>query len=232
KCTEVVKAPAGGAGGGSGGKSAVDTTDPSTSGPDTSDSPIDVPRVNQSTEKSEVKSLEGNGDNVDQQDAAPGVEDEKKKNSSEKLEETVKDGPGKQKNKSPLQNKEKELRQPPQAQVDVLQQPQPPLQQPQPPSAPQPHISSSEKSEGVGENSRGGAGQSSLGVEDKVNEDPKNPKEEDSLKSPGEESENSEQVQKTVQNTVPPEHKTQNEVLTPEKKTNESQSTDTSTNLP
>ncbi|EKF98112.1 mucin-associated surface protein (MASP), putative, partial [Trypanosoma cruzi] len=198
KCTEVVKAPAGGAGGGSGGKDVVDTTDPSTSGPDTSDSPIDVPRVNQSTEKSEVKSLEGNGDNVDQQDVVSRVEDEKKKNSSEQLEETVKDAPEKEKTKSPPQNKEQEIRQPPQSQVDVQQQPPPPPQQSQPPSAPQPHTPASEEGEGVGENSRGGAGQSSLGVEDKGNEDPKNPKE-DSLNVPGKESENSEQVQTTVQ---------------------------------
>ncbi|KAF8297345.1 Mucin-associated surface protein (MASP), subgroup S025 [Trypanosoma cruzi] len=164
---------------------------------------------------------DGKGEGDGQEDGSPS-----------ELEEPVKDAPDQGKTKSTLQNKEQEIRQSPQVQVNVQQQPQPPPQQPQPPSAPQPHTPASEKSEGVGENSRGGAVQSSLGVEDKGNEDPKNPRKEDSLKSPGEESESSEQVQTTVQNTVPPEHKTQNEALTPEQKTNESQSTDTSTNLP
>ncbi|ESS61412.1 mucin-associated surface protein (MASP) [Trypanosoma cruzi Dm28c] len=168
----------------------------------------------------------------DDDDDGKGEGDGQEDGSPSELEEPVKDAPDQGKTKSTLQNKEQEIRQPPQSQVNVQQQPQPPPQQPQPQLQPQPNTSASEKSEGVGENSRGGAVQSSLGVEDKGNEDPKNPKEEDSLKSPGEESESSEQVQTTVQKTVPPEHKTQNEVLTPEQKTNESQSTDTSTNLP
>ncbi|PBJ76630.1 mucin-associated surface protein [Trypanosoma cruzi cruzi] len=225
KCTEVVKAPAGGAGGGSGGKDVVETTETSAPGPDASHSPTDVPRVNQSTETSEVKSLGGNGDNVDQQeDVVTVVGGETNKNPSGRLEKTVINDPGKENTEAPLQDVGQKEIQLPKSQVNVPQ--------PQPPSAPQPKPSSSENSEGVGENSRGGAVQSPLGAENKGNEDPKNPREEDSLKSPGEESESSEQVQTTVQNTVPPEHKTQNEVLTPEQKTNESQSTDTSTNLP
>ncbi|KAF8284672.1 Mucin-associated surface protein (MASP), subgroup S025 [Trypanosoma cruzi] len=233
ECTEVVKAPAGGAGGGSGGKSAVETAETSTSGPDASDSPIDVSKVNQSTEASGGKSLEGNGVNVDQQDVVPGVEEEDGSPSG-RLEEIVVNDPGKENTERPLQNKEQEVRQLPQSQVHVPQQPQSPPQQSQPlsPSAPQPHTSASEEGKGVGENNMGGEGQPSLGAQDIGNEDSKNHRKGDSLKGPGKESQSSKQAQTTVPNTVPPEHKTQNEVLTPEQKTNESQSTDTSTNLP
>ncbi|ESS61705.1 mucin-associated surface protein (MASP) [Trypanosoma cruzi Dm28c] len=217
---------------GTAGNGTVETTGALTPGTDGSDLTKGLPKVNQPTETSIGKSLELNKVNADQQDVAPGVEDEEDGSPSEQLEETLKDDPDQGKTKSPLQNKGQEGRQPPQAQVNVLQQPQPPPQQPQPPSAPQPKPSASEKSEGVGENSKGGEGQSSLGVEDKRNEDPKNPRKEDSLKSPGEESENIEQIQTTVPNKVPPEHKAQNGMLIPEQKTNESQSTDTSTNLP
>ncbi|KAF8303524.1 Mucin-associated surface protein (MASP), subgroup S030 [Trypanosoma cruzi] len=211
--------PAGGAGGGSGGKSAVGSTDTSTSGSDASDPPSDVPRVNQATKTSTGKSLERKELSTDQQDVHSRVGDKKDGNSSEHLEETVKDGPGNEKTEPQLQNKEQEVRQMPQSQVDLSQQPQP-------------HTSASEEGEVVGENNAGGEGQPSLGVENKGNEDPKNPRKEDPLKGPGKESEGSEPVQTTVPNTVPPEHKTQNEVLTPEQKTNESQSTDTSTNIP
>ncbi|KAF8304266.1 Mucin-associated surface protein (MASP), subgroup S025 [Trypanosoma cruzi] len=153
-----------------------------------------------------------------------GQEDE---NPSEQLEETVEDAAGKEKTKTQLQNKEQEVRQPPKSQVHVPQQPQSQTQ-----LQPQPHTPASEEGEGVGENNAGGEGQPSLGAQDKGNEDPNNPRKEDPLKGPGKESESSEPVQTTVPNTVPPEHKTQNEVLTPEQMKNESQSTDTSTNIP
>ncbi|EAN99850.1 Mucin-associated surface protein (MASP) [Trypanosoma cruzi] len=234
RCEKVVVGSAAGGGGDvSGGKGAVKNTDTSTSGPDTSDSSIDVSKVNQATEKSEVKSLEGNGDNVDQQDVVVSrVEGEKKKNSSEQLEEPMKDDLGKEKTNPEIKNKEQEGGQPPQAQLNVQQQPQPQTQQSQTQLQQQPHAPASEEGKGVGENNTGGAGQPPLGVEDKGNEDSKALGKGDSLKSPGKESENSERVQTTAPNTVTPEHETQNEMLTPEQKTNESQSTDTSTNLP
>ncbi|ESS60157.1 mucin-associated surface protein (MASP) [Trypanosoma cruzi Dm28c] len=119
---------------------------------------------------------DGKGEGDGQEDGSPS-----------ELEEPVKDAPDQGKTKSTLQNKEQEIRQPPQSQVNVQQQPQPPLQQSQTQLQPQPNTSASEKGEGVGENSRGGAVQSSLGVEDKGNEDPKSPRKEDSLRSPGEE---------------------------------------------
>ncbi|PWV21001.1 Mucin-associated surface protein (MASP) [Trypanosoma cruzi] len=221
---EVVEIPVGG------GKVAVGSTGTSTPGSDSSDPTKGLPKVNQSTEKSEGKSLEGKEVKNDQLFVAPGVEGEDR-SSSEQLEERLKNAPEQGKTKPEIQNKEQEVGQPPKAQLNVLQQPQP-QPQPQPLPQPQPHTPASERGEGVGENSKGGAGQSSLRVENSGNEDPENPREEDLLKSPVTESKNSEQVQTTVPNTVPPEHKTQNEVLTPEQKTNESQSTDTSTNLP
>ncbi|KAF5216425.1 Mucin-associated surface protein (MASP), subgroup S030 [Trypanosoma cruzi] len=227
RCEEEAGGPAGGAGGGSGGKGAVGSTETSAPGPDASDPPKDVPKANQSTETSTGKSLEVNEVNAEQQDVAPGMEDEKKKNPSDHLEEPLKDDQGNEKTKTQLQNKEQELRQPPQAQVNIPQQPQPPPQ-----LQPQPHTPALEEGEGVGENNAGGAGQSSLGVENIGNEDSRALGKGDSLKGPGKESESSEPVQTTVPKTVPPEHKTQNEMLTPEQKTNQSQSTDKSTNLP
>ncbi|ESS62143.1 mucin-associated surface protein (MASP) [Trypanosoma cruzi Dm28c] len=223
KCDEVVRAPAGSAGDES--EPLVQSPELGTSSKGSKELEDAAPVVKR--ESPPAPPTPSDGEDDDERDG-DGQEDG---SPSEKLEEHLEDGPGKQKTKSPLQKKEQELRQPPQAQVNVQQQPQPPPQQPQPPSAPQPKPSASEKSEGVGENSRGGAVQSSLGAEDNGNEDPENPKE-DSLKDLSTKSENSEQVQTTVQKTVPPEHKTQKEVLTPEQKTNESQSTDTSTNLP
>ncbi|KAF5213993.1 Mucin-associated surface protein (MASP) subgroup S030 [Trypanosoma cruzi] len=224
---EVVEIPAGG-------KGAVGSTGTSVPGPGVSVLRIDVPNVNQSKETSAVKSFEGNEVKTDQQDVVNGVEDEKNNNSSEHLEETMEDGPGKERTEPPLQNVGQEEIQPPQLQVNLPQkaQPQPQQSQPLPPSAPQPHISASEEGEGVGENNTGGEGQPSLGVQDIGNAAPKNPRKEDLLEGPGKESESSEQFQTTVPNTVTPEHKTQNEMLTPEQKTNEGQSTDTSTNLP
>ncbi|EKF99474.1 mucin-associated surface protein (MASP), putative [Trypanosoma cruzi] len=228
RCDEVVvRAPAGGAGDKS--EPLVQSQELGTSSQGSQELKDGAPVVKREAPPALPTPSDGEDDDDDGEGEGDGQEDG---SFSEQLEETVKDAPDQGKTKSTLQNKEQELRQPPQAQVDVQQQPQPPLQQSQTQLQPQPHTSSSEKSEGVGENSRGGAVQSSLRVEDNGNEDPKNPRKEDSLKSPGEESENSEQVQTTVPNTVPPEHKTQNEALTPEKKTNESQSTDTSANLP
>ncbi|RNF06005.1 mucin-associated surface protein (MASP), partial [Trypanosoma cruzi] len=223
RCDEVVvRAPAGGAG---------DESEPLVQSPELGTSSQGSQELKDGAPVFKRESTPTPSDGEDDDDGEGEGDGQEDGSFSEQLEEPVKDAPDQGKTKSPLQKKEQELRQPPQSQVDVQQQPQPPLQQSQPPSAPQPKTSASEESEVVGENSRGGAVQSSLGVEDNGNEDPKNPKE-DSLKSPGEESESSEQVQTTVQNTVPPEHKTQNEVLSPEQKTNESQSTDTSTNLP
>ncbi|KAF8286909.1 Mucin-associated surface protein (MASP), subgroup S030 [Trypanosoma cruzi] len=227
RCDEgLVEIPAGG-------KGALGSTGTSVPGPGVSVLRIDVPNVNESKETSAVKSFEGNEVKTDQQDAVDGVEDEKNENSSEHLEETMEDGPGKERTEPPLQNAGQKEIQPPQLQVNLPQKAQPLLQQsqPLPPLAPQPHISASGKGEGVGENNKGGEVQPSLGVRDIGNAAPKNPIKEDLLEGPDTKSENIEQVQTTVPNTVPPEHKTQNEVLTPEKKTNESQSTDTSTNL-
>ncbi|KAF5217222.1 Mucin-associated surface protein (MASP) subgroup S030 [Trypanosoma cruzi] len=232
---EGVGSPAGGAGGllGNGGEGAVETTDNSTSAPDSSDLTKGLPKVNQSTETSTGKSLEVDEVNAEQQDVAPGVEDEDG-SPSDHLEESLKDDPDQGKTKPEIQNKGQEGRQTPQSQVNVPQQPQPlsHQSQPLPPSAPQPQPSASEKGEGVGENNTGGEGQPSLRVENKGNEDPENLGKEDSLNVPGTKSQSSEQVQTTVPNTVPPEHKIQNGMLTPEQMTNESQSTDTSTNLP
>ncbi|EAN88512.1 putative mucin-associated surface protein (MASP) [Trypanosoma cruzi] len=228
---EVVEAAAGGLLG-TAGKGTVETSGTSTPGPDGSDLPKGLPKVNQPTETSTGKSLEVNKVNVDQQDVAPGVGDEEDGSPSDHLEEPLKDDPEKGKTKPELQNKGQEGREPPQLQVTVPQQPQPPLQQSQPPSAPQPQPSASEKGEVVGENNKGGEGQLSLGVEHKGSAAPEAPRKEDLLEGSGKESENNEPVQTTVPNKVPPEHKTQNGMLTPEQKTNESQGTDTSMNLP
>ncbi|EKG02245.1 mucin-associated surface protein (MASP), putative [Trypanosoma cruzi] len=228
RCDEVVvRAPAGGAGDKS--ESLLQSQELGTSSQGSQELKDGAPVVKRESTPALPTPSDGEDDDDDGEGDGDGQEDG---SFSEQLEEPVKDAPDQGKTKSPLQNKEQELRQPPQAQVDVQKQPQPIPQHSQPPSAPQPKPSSSEKSEGVGENSKGGAGQSPLGVEDNGNEDPKNPRKEDSLNVPGKESESSEQVQTTVQKTVPPEHKTQNEALTPEQKTNESQSRDTSTNLP
>ncbi|EAO00135.1 Mucin-associated surface protein (MASP) [Trypanosoma cruzi] len=227
----VVGSAAGGAGGESAGKGAVETTETSAPGPDTSDSSIDESKVNQSPEKSAVKSLEVKED-AGQEDVVAGVGGETNKNTSGRLEKTVINDPGKEITEPPLQDVGQEEIQLPKSQVNLPQQPQPPLQQLQPQPQPQPHTPASEEGKGVGENSKGGTGQPPLGVQDKGNEDSKALMKEDSLKSPGEESENSEQFQTTVPNTVTAEHKTQNGMLTPEQKTNGSQSTDTSTNLP
>ncbi|EKF99896.1 mucin-associated surface protein (MASP), putative [Trypanosoma cruzi] len=211
RCDEVVvETPAGGA---------VDKSEPLVQSQELVASPQGSQELKDGAPvvKREASPAPSDGEDDDDDDKGDG--DGQEDGSPSELEEPVKDAPEKEKTKSPPQNKEQEIRQSPQAQVDVQQQPQPIPQQSQPPSAPQPHTPASEKSEGVGENSKGGAVQSSLGVEDKGNADPKNPKE-DSLNVPGKESENSEQVQTTVQKTVPPEHKTQNEVLTPEQKTN------------
>ncbi|KAF5217447.1 Mucin-associated surface protein (MASP) subgroup S030 [Trypanosoma cruzi] len=225
RCKEEAGSPAGG-------KGAVGTTGASASGQDSSDLKKGLPKANQSTETPAGKSLEGKEVNTDQLVVVPGVEDEEDGNPSEQLEEPVEDGPDQEKTKPQLQNKEQEVRQPPESQVNVPPQPQPLPQQSQTQLQLQPHTSASEEGKGVVENNKGGAGQSSLGVENIGNADPKNPRKGDSLRGPGKESENSEQVQTTVPNTVTPEHKTQNEMLTPEQKTNKSQSTDTFTNLP
>ncbi|PBJ77324.1 mucin-associated surface protein [Trypanosoma cruzi cruzi] len=229
-CDEGVGSPAGGLLG-TAGNGTVETTGASTPGPDSSDLTKGLPKVNQPTETSIGKSLELNKVDADQQDVAPGVEDEEDGSPSEQLEETLKDDPEKGETKPELQNKGQEGRQPPQLQVDVLQQPQPPLQQSQTQLQLQLQPSS-EKGEGVGKNNKGGEGQLSLEVEDKGNAVPEAPRKEDLLEGSGKESESSEQVQATVPNKVPPEHKAQNGMLPPEQKTNESQSTDTSTNLP
>ncbi|KAF8297471.1 Mucin-associated surface protein (MASP), subgroup S030 [Trypanosoma cruzi] len=225
RCKEEAGSPAGG-------KGAVETTGASASGQDSSDLKKGLPKANQSTETPAGKSLEGKEVNTDQLVVVPGVGDEEDGNPSEQLEEPVEDGPDQEKTKPQLQNKEQEVRQPPESQVNVPPQPQPLPQQSQTQLQLQPHTSASEEGKGVVENNKGGAGQSSLGVENIGNADPKNPRKGDSLDDPGKESENSEQVQTTVPNTVTPEHKTQNEMLTPEQKTNKSQSTDTFTNLP
>ncbi|RNC41817.1 mucin-associated surface protein (MASP), partial [Trypanosoma cruzi] len=218
RCDEEMEAAAGGAGGGIAGKGAVEPAGTSTPAADSSSLTKGLPRVNQSKETRGVKPLEVKEVNADQQDVVPGVEDEDGI-PSEQLEETVNAGPGKENTKTQLKNVGQEVRQPPEAQFNLPQQPQP-------------QTPASEKGEGAGENNKGGAGQPSLGVQDIGNEDSKALGKGDLLKSPGKESESSEQVQTTVQKTVPPEHKTQNEVLTSEQKTNESQSTDTSNNLP
>ncbi|EKF27275.1 mucin-associated surface protein (MASP), putative [Trypanosoma cruzi marinkellei] len=95
----------------------------------------------------------------------------------------------------------------------------------------QTQTSASEKGQGVGENNTGGAGQSLLGAQNVVNEDSKALGKEVPLKGPATKSESSEQDQTKVPNKVTPEQQTKNEMLTPEQKANDSQSTDTSTNL-
>ncbi|KAF5220185.1 Mucin-associated surface protein (MASP) subgroup S025 [Trypanosoma cruzi] len=229
-CTEVVKAPADGAGGGS--EPLVQSQELGTSPQGSQELKDGAPVVKREAppapptpsdeEDDDDEDDDGKGDGDGQEDESP----------SEHLEEPLKDASDQEETKPKLQNKGQELRQPPQAQVNVPQQPQPPPQQSQPLPQPQPHNSASEEGEGVGENNAGGAGQSSLRVENKGNEDSRALGKGDSLKGPGKESESSEPVQTTVPNTVPPEHKTQNERLTPEQKTNESQSTVKSTNLP
>ncbi|EAN98916.1 Mucin-associated surface protein (MASP) [Trypanosoma cruzi] len=225
---EVVEIPAGG-------KGAVGSTGTSAPGPGVSVLRIDVPNVNQSKETSAVKSFEGNEVKTDQQDF-PSREDEKDGSPSEQLEEPVEDATEKAKIEPPLQNVGQEGREPQQSQLQVnlpqKAQPQPQQSQPLPPSAPQPHTPASEEGKGVGENNTGGEGQSPLGVQDIGNEDAEAPRKEDLLNGPGKESESSEEVQTKGPKTVTPKHKTQNEMLTPEQKKNESQSTDTSTNLP
>ncbi|EAN93336.1 mucin-associated surface protein (MASP) [Trypanosoma cruzi] len=228
---EVVEAAAGGLIG-TAGKGTVETSGTSTPGLDGSDLTKGLPKVNQPTETSTGKSLEVNKVNADQQDVAPGVGVEEDGSPSDHLEEPLKDDPEKGETKPEIQNKGQEGREPPQLQVTVPQQPQPPLQQSQTQLQLQLQPSASEKGEGVGKNNKGGEGQLSLGVENKGNAAPEAPRKEDLLEGSGKESESSEQVQTTVPNTVPPEHKTQNGMLTPEQKTNESQGTDTSTNLP
>ncbi|EAN87348.1 Mucin-associated surface protein (MASP) [Trypanosoma cruzi] len=251
RCDEVADSGVA-AGKGNGGSSAVEPAGNSEPVPDASDLRIDVLNVNQATGTSTGKSLEGKKVNTDQQDVLS-REDKKDGGPSENLEEPVEDAPGNEKTNLKLKKEEQEGIQPLQSQSNVSPHPQPIPQQSQsqrqpqpqreredeetkrqlqPPSAPQPHISASEKGEGVGENNTGGEGQSPLGVQDIGNEDPKAPRKGDLLEGPGTKSESSEQVQTTVPNTVTPEHKTQNEMLTPEQKTNESQSTDTSTNIP
>ncbi|ESS55103.1 mucin-associated surface protein (MASP) [Trypanosoma cruzi Dm28c] len=173
-CDEGVGSPTSGLLG-TAGNGTVETTGASTPGPDGSDLTKGLPKVNQPTETSIGKSLELNKVNADQQDVAPGVEDEEDGSPSEQLEETLKDDPDQGKTKSPLQNKGQEGRQPPQAQVNVLQQPQPPPQQSQTQLQLQPHTPASEEGEGVGKNNKGGEGQSSLGVENKGNAAPEAP---------------------------------------------------------
>ncbi|RNC39103.1 mucin-associated surface protein (MASP) [Trypanosoma cruzi] len=134
---EVVEIPAGG------GKVAVGSTGTSTPGSDSLDPTKGLPKVNQSTEKSEGKSLEGKEVKNDQLFVAPGVEGEDR-SPSEQLEERLENAPEQGKTKPEIQNKEQEVGQPPKSQLNVLQQPQP-QPQPQPPSAPQPHISSSQR---------------------------------------------------------------------------------------
>ncbi|EKG06848.1 mucin-associated surface protein (MASP), putative, partial [Trypanosoma cruzi] len=200
RCDEgLVEIPAGG-------KGALGSTGTSVPGPGVSVLRIDVPNVNQSKETSAVKSFEGNEVKTDQQDAVDGVEDEKNENSSEHLEETMEVGPGKERTEPPLQNAGQKEIQPPQLQVNLPQKAQPLLQQsqPLPPLASQPHISASGKGEGVGEKNKGGEVQPSLGVENIGNAAPKNPIKEDLLEGPDTKSENIEQVQTTVPNTVPP----------------------------
>ncbi|EAN89881.1 Mucin-associated surface protein (MASP) [Trypanosoma cruzi] len=225
ECTEVVKAPADGAGSGS--EPLVQSQELGTSPQGSQELKDGAPVVKKEAppapptpsyeEDDDDEDNDGKGDGDGQEDESP----------SEHLEETVEDAAGKEKTKTQLQNKEQEVRQPPKSQVHVPQQPQSQTQ-----LQPQPHTPASEEGEGVGENNAGGAGQPSLGVENKGNADSRALGKGDSLRGPGKESESSEPVQTTVPNTVPPEHKTKNEMLTPEQKTNESQSTDTSTNLP
>ncbi|PBJ76608.1 mucin-associated surface protein [Trypanosoma cruzi cruzi] len=126
RCDEgLVEIPAGG-------KGALGSTGTSVPGPGVSVLRIDVPNVNQSKETSAVKSFEGNEVKTDQQDAVDGVEDERNENSSEHLEETMEDGPGKERTEPPLQNAGQKEIQPPQLQVNLPQKAQPLLQQPQP----------------------------------------------------------------------------------------------------
>ncbi|EAN88056.1 Mucin-associated surface protein (MASP) [Trypanosoma cruzi] len=230
-CDEEAGGPAGGVVG-NGGRSAVESSESSAPGPDASEPPNDVLNVNQATGTSAVKSLEGKEVSTAQRDVLSRGKDKKDGSPSEHLEDPAEDAPENEKTKLKLKKEEQEGIVPLQSQANVSPQPQPQPQQSQPPSSPQPHISSSEKGKGVGENTKGGAGQSSLAVENKGNNDPKAPRKEDSLNVPGKESESSEQAQTKVPNTVPPEHKIKNEMLTPEQKTNEGQNTDTSTNLP
>ncbi|RNC51115.1 mucin-associated surface protein (MASP), partial [Trypanosoma cruzi] len=140
RCKEEAGSPAGG-------KGAVETTGASASGQDSSDLKKVLPKANQSTETPAGKSLEGKEVNTDQLVVVPGVEDEEDGNPSEQLEEPVEDGPDQEKTKPKLQNKEQEVTQPSQAQVDLPQKAQPLLQQsqPLPPSAPQPHTPASEE---------------------------------------------------------------------------------------
>ncbi|KAF8278364.1 Mucin-associated surface protein (MASP), subgroup S025 [Trypanosoma cruzi] len=226
ECTAVVRSAAGGAGGGS--EPLVQSQERGTSPQGSQELKDGAPVVKREAppapptpsdeEDDDDEDDDGKGDGDDQEDESP----------SEQLEEPLKDASDQEETKPKLQNKGQELRQPPQAQVNVPQQPQPPPQQSQPLPQPQPHNSASEEGEGVGENNAGGAGQPSLRVENIGSEDSRALGKGDSLKGPGKESESSE----PVQTTVPPEHKTKNGMLTPEQKTNESQSTDTSTNLP
>ncbi|KAF8284802.1 Mucin-associated surface protein (MASP), subgroup S030 [Trypanosoma cruzi] len=251
-CDKEAGGPVGGVLG-NGGRSEVESSEISAAGPDASEPPNDVLNVNQATGTSAVKSLGGKEVNTDQQDVLSRAEDKKDGSPSEHLEDRAEDAPENEKTKLKSKKEEQEGIMQLKSQANVSPQPQPITQQPQsqlqplpqreredeeakrqlqPPSAPQPQPSASEEGKGVGEKNKGGAGQPSLGVEDIGNEDPKAPRKEDSLNVPGKESESSERDKTKAPNTVPPEHETQDEALTPEQKTNESQSTDTSTKLP
>ncbi|PBJ73390.1 mucin-associated surface protein [Trypanosoma cruzi cruzi] len=123
RCDEVgVRAPAGGA---------VDESEPlvqsqelGTSSQGSKELEDGAPVVKR--ESTPAPPTPSDGEDDDEDDDGEGEGDGQEGGSfSEQLEETVEDAPGKQKTKPEIQNKEQELRQPPKAQVDVLQQPQP-----------------------------------------------------------------------------------------------------------
>ncbi|EKF29619.1 mucin-associated surface protein (MASP), putative [Trypanosoma cruzi marinkellei] len=229
---EVVEASVHGAGS-AGGKDMVKTIEPRTPVQDDLDTPIDLPNVDQSKGTSAGKPLEINGDNGDQLVVGTGVRDEKNKNSSEELKGAVKVVPVKGEGKElQLKNEERDGRQSQQPEVHVPLQPQSQSQQMQPPTAPQPKPSVPEEGKGVDGKNTGGDGRPSLGGENVGKETSEAVRKEVPLKDPDTQTENSEQVQTKLPNTVTPVHKNQNEMLSLEQKRNESQRTNASTNIP
>ncbi|EKF30834.1 mucin-associated surface protein (MASP), putative [Trypanosoma cruzi marinkellei] len=215
--------------GGAAGEGAVVSTTTSATGSVVSDSPRDGLNVNLSKETPAGKSVDGKEVNSDQPVGVLGEEDGKL---SVNLQETVKNDPEKEKTETELTTKEQEEVKPQHSQVNVSQQPQPIPQLAQPPSAPQTQTSALAAGKGVGENNTGGAGQPSLRVQNVGNEAPEGLGKEVLLEGPGAKSESSEQDQTKVPTAVTLERRTQNEMLTPEQNTNESQRTDTSTSIP
>ncbi|KAF8306632.1 hypothetical protein TcBrA4_0021890 [Trypanosoma cruzi] len=117
RCDEVVVGSAGGA---------VDESEPLVQSPELGTSSKGSKELKDGAPVVKRESTPTPSDGEDDDDDGKGEGDGQEDGSPSELEENVEDGPGKQKTKPEIQNKEQEVRQPPQAQVNVLQQPPPP----------------------------------------------------------------------------------------------------------